>query len=107
MNILYVLVCIFLRINERRYEFGDKNGDGGGWVCAKIPDDGRLVKDCVPHHEAPSWYKHLQEDIDFQGCNGGVCYCDDRDGCNTANTLHFRTVFYLVGFLIIVMRNNY
>ena len=35
-------------MNERRYEFGDEDGPGQGWVCAKIPKDGRLYKDCVP-----------------------------------------------------------
>ena len=74
----------YCRVNERRYEFGDEGGPGGGWVCAKVPRDGRIMKDCVPRHEAPSWYVHLQENRDFQGCNGGHCYCDDRDGCNVA-----------------------
>ena len=37
-----------LRINERRYKFGSAEGDGGGWVCSKVPEDGRLVKNCVP-----------------------------------------------------------
>ena len=68
-------------------------------MCAKKPEDGRLVKDCVPQHEAPSWYKHLQEDIDFQGCNGGVCYCDDRDGCNAATSQHLCTFLYLLVFI--------
>ena len=35
-------------MNERRYEFGDEGGAGQGWVCAKIPKDGRMYKDCVP-----------------------------------------------------------
>ena len=38
----------YLRINERRYKFGSAEGDGGGWVCSKVPEDGRLVKNCVP-----------------------------------------------------------
>ena len=67
-------------------------------MCAKIPHDGRIKKDCVPAREAPGWYAHLLENRDFrvrgegtswsmtstssQGCNGGVCFCDDRDACN-------------------------
>ena len=35
------------RVNERRYEFGDSYGSDD-WVCAKIPHDGRIKKDCVP-----------------------------------------------------------
>ena len=35
------------RVNERRYEFGDSYG-ADDWVCAKIPHDGRIKKDCVP-----------------------------------------------------------
>ena len=35
------------RVNERRYEFGDPAG-ATEWVCAKIPNDGRIKKDCVP-----------------------------------------------------------
>ena len=54
-------------------------------MCSKVPTDGRIMKDCVPKQEAPSWYVHLQENADFQGCNGGHCYCDDRDGCNVAS----------------------
>ena len=38
-----------LRVNERRYEFGDVDGANiDDWVCAKIPNDGRIKKDCVP-----------------------------------------------------------
>ena len=35
-------------MNERRYEFGDPDGAPDGWVCAKIPHDGSIKKDCVP-----------------------------------------------------------
>ena len=34
-------------MNERRYKFGDEEG-AIEWVCAKIPSDGRIKKDCVP-----------------------------------------------------------
>merc|ERR1712032_710074 len=72
-----------IQVNERRYEFGDPNGSPDGWVCAKIPHDGSIKKDCVPKREAPGWYVHLLENRDFQGCNGAVCFCDDRNGCNS------------------------
>ena len=137
------------RVNERRYEFGDENG-AESWVCAKIPHDGAIKKDCVPkvlkleplarsskvfqQMVVPSlkanrelienatrsslqcvlseggthlvcappaqqglcgWKHFLQKgyfpstSIFFknykptQGCNGFVCFCDDRDGCNS------------------------
>ena len=140
------LIKIYVsRVNERRYEFGDENG-AESWVCAKIPHDGAIKKDCVPkvlklevlkssnkwfwqvwkqignwlrmprevhfsvffQREAPTWYAHLQLNRDYavgntfykkdifqaprsplksikptQGCNGFVCFCDDRDGCNS------------------------
>ena len=38
---------LYYRVNERRYEFGDSYG-ADDWVCAKIPHDGRIKKDCVP-----------------------------------------------------------
>ena len=42
------LIKIYVsRVNERRYEFGDENG-AESWVCAKIPHDGAIKKDCVP-----------------------------------------------------------
>ena len=50
------------------------------------------MKDCVPKKEAPTWYVHLQENVDFQGCNGGHCYCDDRDGCNDGTSLRYDQV---------------
>ena len=141
-----ILINIYVsRVNERRYEFGDENG-AESWVCAKIPHDGAIKKDCVPkvlklevlkssnkwfwqvwkqignwlrmprevhfsvffQREAPTWYAHLQLNRDYavgntfckknifqaprssletikptQGCNGFVCFCDDRDGCNS------------------------
>ena len=54
-----------MRVNERRYEFGDTDG-ADDWVCAKIPNDGRIKKDCVPKREAPGWYVHLLENRDFK-----------------------------------------
>ena len=45
--------------------FGDSTGEDD-WVCAKIPNDGRIKKDCVPKKEAPGWYVHLLENRDFK-----------------------------------------
>ena len=110
-NIFKDLLEIFVRINEKRYKFGDGNYTGT-WVCSKEPHDGRVMKNCVPKYvtrdyqlnvvkimccrpRAPQWYVHLQEDVDYQGCNGGVCFCDDRDGCNTASNHHFYGALHL------------
>jgi len=76
-----------IQVNERRYEFGDEDTTSD-WVCAKIPNDGRIKKDCIPKDQAPGWYKHLLDNRDYQGCNGGVCYCDDQDGCNKASNIY-------------------
>ena len=121
------------RVNERRYEFGDANG-AESWVCAKIPHDGAIKKDCVPWGNVlvgdktqtskdrifkENWNilvpfdfflsrgRHLPGMRIFrrtgttrlkispkntqspkqQGCNGFVCFCDDRDGCNSGQRL--------------------
>merc|ERR1719204_687981 len=86
-----------IQVNERRYEFGDPDGAPNGWVCAKIPHDGSIKKDCVPKREAPTWYAHLLENRDFRGCNGAVCFCDDRDGCNSQirTSLSLSLLFFL------------
>ena len=54
--------------------------DDQEFVCSKIPQRGTVLKDCQPKSSAPDWYTFL-----FDGCNGGVCYCDDGDGFNGAN----------------------
>ena len=69
------------RVNERRYEFGDEEGSTiDDWVCAKIPNDGRVKKDCVPkvcfvsfhfvssllQNEAPGWYVDLLTNRDYK-----------------------------------------
>ena len=69
---------ISYRVNERRYEFGDEAG-AVDWVCAKIPSNGRVKKDCVPkvgevfslnllnpQGEAPGWYSHLLDNRDHR-----------------------------------------
>ena len=112
------------RVNERRYEFGDSDG-ANDWVCAKIPNDGRIKKDCIPKVYCYSFCVGIQLDMfrempqagmcicwktetsrcneinriyqifvllialkfsPCQGCNGGVCYCDDRDACNKGSS---------------------
>ena len=44
---------VVVRVNERRYEFGEENG-ATHWVCSKVPNNGIVKKDCVPkvsdHH---------------------------------------------------------
>merc|ERR1711973_412437 len=80
-----------IQVNERRYVFGDGENakdEPDDWVCAKIPNDGRIKKDCVSKREAPGWYVGLLENRDYKGCNGGVCFCDDRDACNSASKIH-------------------
>merc|ERR1712025_1034525 len=74
-----------IQVNDRKYAFGDEEG-AVEWVCSKVPQAGKVKKDCIPKRYAPFWYEHLLENPDFQGCNGGVCYCDDQDGCNGALT---------------------
>ena len=36
-----------LRVNNRKYSFGNEEG-AYDWVCSKVPDSGRIKKDCVP-----------------------------------------------------------
>ncbi|XP_023330648.1 uncharacterized protein LOC111703033 isoform X2 [Eurytemora carolleeae] len=93
------------QVNERRYEFGDEKAarEGTAWVCSKVPNNGKVKKDCIPKVRAPGWYEHLLLDPDYKGCNGGVCYCDDKDGCNTApgsRSLTFGVIITVIILLI-------
>ena len=70
-----------LRVNNRKYTFGNEEG-AYDWVCSKVPQNGRIKKDCVPkvcesickikkqfilnQRDAPPWYVHLLENRDFQ-----------------------------------------
>ena len=36
-----------IRVNNRKYSFGNEEG-AYDWVCSKVPDNGRIKKDCVP-----------------------------------------------------------
>ena len=82
------------------------------------------MKNCVPKYidkkliihgpessnfrnRAPTWYVHLQEDIDYQGCNGGHCYCDDKDGCNEAASLSNNMVLICVAVIFVLVQNGY
>ena len=71
---------VMLRVNNRKYIFGNEEG-AYDWVCSKVPQDGRIKKDCVPkvcddnkiafignliQRDAPPWYVHLLENRDFQ-----------------------------------------
>eukprot|EP00091_Calanus_sinicus_P012460 TRINITY_DN28073_c0_g1_i1.p1 TRINITY_DN28073_c0_g1~~TRINITY_DN28073_c0_g1_i1.p1 ORF type:complete len:125 (-),score=26.58 TRINITY_DN28073_c0_g1_i1:65-439(-) len=89
-----------IQVNERRYEFGDEDG-AIEWVCAKIPSDGRIKKDCVPKREAPGWYLHLLDNRDYQGCNGAVCFCDDRDACNAGREVMGSRLWLAWGLLAV------
>ena len=35
-----------LRVNNRKYTFGNEEG-AYDWVCSKVPQNGRIKKDCV------------------------------------------------------------
>ena len=35
------------RVNNRKYTFGNEEG-AYDWVCSKVPQSGRIKKDCVP-----------------------------------------------------------
>ena len=48
----------------------------GVWACSKVPWLGTVTKDCVAVEDLPDWWGRL--------CNGAVCYCNDRDGCNSS-----------------------
>ncbi len=82
-----------------------------------------LINDDL-QREAPPWYVHLLLNRDFQvysekisicvtmtkfiiqGCNGAVCYCDDKDGCNNASKMS--DVIWLYTFIstFVIMTNN-
>ena len=53
---------ISCRVNERRYEFGDEEG-AVDWVCAKVPSDGRVKKDCVPKVGGRMFKSELMESL--------------------------------------------
>ena len=84
---MFRIICNF-RVNNRKYSFGHEEG-AYDWVCSKVPDGGRIKKDCVrkvtrsihfscysehilishfPHvqRDAPHWYKHLLDNRDFR-----------------------------------------
>jgi len=91
-----------VQVNNRKYSFGNEEG-AYDWVCSKVPDNGRIKKDCVPKREAPPWYKHLLLNRDFRGCNGAVCYCDDQDGCNKSFKYYARLWMLVSPFLLIFL----
>ena len=64
--------------------FGDWSGSHlSSWACAKIPHLGSVTKDCVLEENLPEWWDRM--------CNGAVCYCNDKDGCNAATLLPFQS----------------
>ena len=62
------------RVNERRYEFGDSDG-ANDWVCAKIPNDGRIKKDCIPKVYYYSFCVDIQLDIFREMPQAGMYIC--------------------------------
>ena len=62
------------RVNERRYEFGDSDG-ANDWVCAKIPNDGRIKKDCIPKVYCYSFCVGIQLDIFREMLQAGMYIC--------------------------------
>ena len=76
--------------------FGDWVGaEHAQWACVKTPHLGTITRDCVlmvsgqsgdtangiivSQENLPEWWQRL--------CNGGVCYCNDVDGCNGSKKL--------------------
>ena len=70
-------------------------GEVGNWVCAYQPISNTVIYDCLPENQAPSWWKTPLMGPAFSsgmvgavkepktpGCNGGVCYCNDKAFCN-------------------------
>ena len=70
-------------------------GDVGNWVCAYQPISNTVIYDCLPENQAPGWWKTPLMGPAFSsgmvgavkepktpGCNGGVCYCNDKNFCN-------------------------
>ena len=67
----------------------------GNWVCAYQPISNTVIYDCLPENQAPGWWKTPLMGPAFSsgmvgavkepkspGCNGGVCYCNDKAFCN-------------------------
>ena len=70
-------------------------GPVDNWVCAYQPILNTVIYDCLPENQAPAWWKKPLMGPAFSsgmvgavkepkspGCNGGVCYCNDKDYCN-------------------------
>ena len=70
-------------------------GNVDNWVCAYQPILNTVIYDCIPENQAPNWWKKALMGPAFSsgmvgavkepkspGCNGGVCYCNDKDFCN-------------------------
>ena len=78
------------RVNERRYEFGDSDG-ANDWVCAKIPNDGRIKKDCIPKVYYYSLCIGIQLLYIFREMPlAGMCICwkTETSRCNVINRIY-------------------
>jgi len=69
------------------------------WVCGYYPILGLVIFDCIPENQAPNWWKTplmgpgfptghkpAPKEMRKPGCNGGVCYCNDKNYCNDRHT---------------------
>ena len=72
--------------------------DVSNWVCSYHPILNTVIFDCLPENQAPGWWKKPLMGPAFPsgmvgavkeprspGCNGGVCYCNDKNFCNDRN----------------------
>ena len=87
------------RIHGVDVSFGDDSGsEFSEYVCAKLPYLGTITKDCflmvsfsnVNGKHIKTLIRTFQDNVPLwwdRFCNGGVCYCNDTDGCNLSSTV--------------------
>lgn len=85
----------FKGIREKRFGIQDNGEEWPNpvtdWVCSSVPHKGTVTKDCLPRNHAPGWYATPIPGpapgprMRKPGCNGMVCYCNQKDGCNEAH----------------------
>lgn len=82
----------FKNVREKRFGIQDNGEEWPNpitdWVCSSVPHKGTITKDCLPRNHAPGWYSTPIAGpapgarMRKPGCNGMVCYCNKKDGCN-------------------------